>query len=98
MELTTFPGNREEWIARIGTHSDADTSKYSADEKLVFSVLEAIDFECWKYGDAPSEPTQEQAKQWLTENRAAVREMKIEPPSYLGAFAGVLDFLAENVQ
>ena len=93
-KLTRFPGNRKAWIERIGTHSNADTSKYSPDEKLVFAVLEGIDFQCWKYGDAPEDGTTEEiAKTWLKENKSLVSAMKIEPPSYLGAFAGVLDFL-----
>lgn len=94
--LTTFPGNKKAWLEHAGTHSKANISGYSEDEKLVFAVLEAIDFSCWKYGDAPQDGIHEEtAKAWLKENRKAVKAMKIEPPSYMGMMAGAFNFLDE---
>ena len=90
--LTNFPGNKEVWLARAGCHSTSSVP-VTEDERLVFAVLEALDFECWKYGDAPDGITVEQAKQWLVDNKETIRNMSIEPPSYLGAMCGVYDFL-----
>lgn len=93
--LTAFPGNRNTWIARAGIHSENAPKDGTPNEKLVFAVLEAIDFSCWKQGDAPEDLTQDQAKDWLVANKTIVRTMNIQPPSYLGLMAGAFNFLAK---
>jgi hypothetical protein len=93
-----FPWPRTPWLDRAGRHSPVAGMQMIAaadrDAVLVFALLEAIDFECWKFGDAPqSGPTEEEAKRWLVENYDEWSLLLILPPSALGLFTSAFDFL-----
>lgn len=95
--LTKFPGNEQAWLDRAGTHSAITEAPEARDERLVFAVLEAIGYECWKYGDAPNGPadSEETLKAWLVENRDAIGKMKpdVVIPDFLSLACGVYNFI-----
>lgn len=67
----------------------------SGDERLVFALLEEIDFECPKYGDSAFASCDEM-REFLLPFRDAIQEMRFEPPSYVGLMAGAFDFLLKE--
>jgi hypothetical protein len=73
-------------------HADASSSSFPVDpeQRLFFCLLEMIDFECFKYGDAPESLDEESVKTFLIKHKDNIR---CEPPTYLGAICGVYDFL-----
>lgn len=76
-------------IEHAGTH----TSKVpeASDEKLVYALLEILDFDCIRY-DCIGGITNKEIKKFLLKHKDEVLRMNIEPPSYLGLLAGVFDF------
>jgi hypothetical protein len=90
--MTSFTiGNAEAWVARAGCHSNNKVPE-DLHERLAFALLEAIDFNCWEYGDAPDDGmTIEDAKQWLYKNKELAN--RCPPPSFLGLIGSKFDFL-----
>jgi len=70
------------------------------EEKLVFALLESLDFQCYQYSDCPLNVglSEEEIKQFLLKHRKDILKMKIPLPSALGALTGVFDFLAGEEQ
>lgn len=93
--ILRFPWDKEPWLERAGTHS-MEKVPVGEDERLVFALLEAIDFECWKYGDGPTSPSLDEAKAWLRENWPIIKEMSFPPPSFMGLFGGSFSFLTDD--
>jgi hypothetical protein len=61
--------------------------------RAIFGMLVALDFECYKYGDAP-EASEQAVKEWLLEHREEA--LLVSPPTYMGLMAGVFNFLFEE--
>lgn len=74
-------------------HSDLSSVEVPKDktQRLFFSLLKMIDFECFAYDHAPEGLTLLNVKKWLVKHKD---EIKCEPPSMLGMFAGAFNFLA----
>ena len=90
------------WIKLAGHHAkwfnpDVRTGE-TDEEKLIFALLEMLDFECYDYPSCPAQPTpsKEEIKQFLLDHREAVASAKISPPTMLGMLAGTFDFLEEE--
>jgi len=90
------------WISMAGHHALRFNPKVrigeTAEERLIFALLEILDFACYKYVDAPCYPgvPKEQIEQFLLDHKEEVMKAKIDPPSILGLLAGVFDFLFEG--
>ena len=90
------------WIKLAGHHAkwfnpDVRTGE-TDEEKLIFALLEMLDFECYDYPSCPAQPTpsKEEIKQFLLNHREAVASAKIDLPTMLGTLAGTFDFLEEE--
>lgn len=60
-------------------------------EQLTYwAMLEAIGFQCWRFGDAPTGTTEKEIKSFLKANRDRIT---CEPPDYIAAVAGGYDFI-----
>lgn len=71
--------------------------RMTEEEKLVFGLLEMLDYECYKYPHAPCcILTEDEIKSFLLKHREKVLKMSILPPSMLGVACGVFDFLIEE--
>lgn len=81
-------------IKRAGIHLEYNHGESDA-EKLAFALLEILAFPRNKYKDYNG-LSDEEIKQFLLKHQKEVRALKIEPPSYIGAVAGVFSFLAEK--
>ena len=79
-----------------GRHTDL-SSNPPTDKRAreLWGLMEILDFECYRYGDAPKGITVEQVKAYLLAHKEEARTTKMEPTSYLGLVAGVFDFLCE---
>lgn len=89
-------------IERAGIHSSvvgslAAGEKLPDDEesRLVFALLEILDYECCKCDCYPY-LTEEEIKKFLLDHRDEVLKLRIPPPSYLGVLVGVYNFLFEE--
>jgi len=85
--------NEKVWLARAGTHSH-EKVPIDRQQRLFFALIEAIDYQCWQYGDCPSRPTETEAKKFLIKHKKEIKAGFIT--SYVGLFAGVLDFLKDK--
>ena len=85
----------QEVMSHAGVHS-LNPVPSSTEERLVFALLEMIDFNCFKYGDVPEGLTREETIKFLKKHRTKILDMKMYPPSYLGLLAGAYNFLWEN--
>lgn len=101
-KLTDFPWDKQPWLDRAGLHSSENVLGLESevpdvpgeeDRKLVFALLEALDFQCFEYQDAPPEPTRAQAIKWLKENKKAIEAISVPTPSQLGK-----QFVAEYLE
>ena len=87
------------WISMAGHHARKFNPEVrvgeTPEERLIFALLEILDFECYKFKDAPCYPgvSKEQIEQFLLDHRQEVKNAEIDPPSYLGLLCGVFDFL-----
>ena len=81
-------------LAAAGRHSLNGVPE-DTDDRLLFALLEMLDYECCKYGDAPATLTTEGIQSFLLRHKERVGKLP-EPPSYLGLCCGVCDFLAPN--
>ena len=59
----------------------------------LWGLMEIIDFQCDKYGDAPAGITIKQAKDYLLAHRDEVLNTEMSPTSFLGVAAGAFSFL-----
>jgi len=84
-----------EVLKHAGLHS-GQLVPQGQDEKLVFALLEILDFQCYKYEELPEGLTRENIEQFLLKHREEVLNMKIPPPSFLGVLAGAFDFLVKR--
>ena len=78
------------WLIRAGTHEQASPVPDEGDQRLFYALLEAIDWQCFEYKDAPDNITEAQAKAFLVKHKDKIT---CEPPSYVGVLAGAYDFL-----
>ena len=76
-------------LAAAGRHSMASPPP-DDDQRLLFALLEMVDWECPKYGD--TDLTMETIQSFLLRHRHAALALP-EPPSFLGMFAGAYSFL-----
>lgn len=87
-------------LTRLYAHNDSLTpdvqeGKIPKDEEnqLYYSLLNMIDYECFKYKDAPEGLDEELVKTFLKEH---ADDVKCRPPTYLGLFCGVYDFMKKD--
>lgn len=64
------------------------------DERLVFALLEVIDFQCVDYG-CFTFLSEEEIRNFLLKHKKAIGNMEIDLPSYLGAMVGKFNFLLD---
>jgi len=90
------------WIGLAGHHAlkfrhDVKIGE-TDEEKLIFALLEMLDFECYKYPSCPTQPTpsRNEIEQFLLDHKEEVLNAKIDPPSLLGLMAGTFDFLVKE--
>ncbi len=83
----------EEIINRAGLHSK-NAPKEGDTERLVFGLLEILDFECNKYEDF-SGISDDEIKAFLLDHKAEVLALDIEPSSYIGLMCGIFSFLTD---
>ena len=83
----------EAFRVRAGSHAALSSNDPPDDERgrILYGMLEAIDYECWKYGDAPPGTSLAQVKAYLKAHKAEV--LKIPFPSSLGKATGAFAFL-----
>lgn len=82
---------------RAGVHSAMGQPVPEEPEKrLLYGLLEILDFECCKYGDAPEGVTEEDIKQYLLEHKDEISNDCVS--SFVGLFCGVFSFLGEKVE
>lgn len=92
----------DKWIAMAGHHARHYNPKVrigeTLEERLIFALLEILDFECYLYKDAPCYPgvSKEEIERFLLDHKQEVENAKIDPPSYLGLLCGVFDFLLKE--
>ena len=71
--------------------------RMTEEEKLVFGLLEMLDYECYEYPHAPCcILSEEEIKSFLLKHKKKIMGMSIPPPSMLGVVCGVFDFLLEG--
>ena len=85
---------KKEWLERAGVHSD-EAIPEDERHRLIFALLEAIDFQCFEFGDCPKEPSEKEIKIFLKDNKEEILK-SINPPSYLGALGGAFNFLLDD--
>lgn len=90
---TPFPGDPIEWRSRAGIHSHV-TVPTDPLQRLFYAAMEAIGWECHKYGDAPRKPTRAVLEKWLTENVDLIEADTC--PDYLTLMAGGFDFMRKG--
>ena len=83
----------EKTLDHAGEHS-TEPPPVDEEKRLVFALLEILDFDCCDYG-CYTELSPEEIKKFLLKHKKAVLEMEIPPPSALGAMLGVFSFLLE---
>jgi len=85
-------------LERTGTHSKFFGSEVpeNGDERLVYGLLEILDFKCLEHGCYAGGITEDEVKGFLLNHKEEVRDMNIDPPSFLGIVTGVFDFLKEG--
>lgn len=67
---------------------------FSDDEKLIFSLLEMLDYQCYKFDYYCNIGlSEEDIKSFLLEHKNEVLNMNIPPPSLLGVIVGEYSFL-----
>jgi len=81
-----------EVLERAGCHSN-ERVPVEKDERLIFSLLEIIDYECYYYEDLNKKVTESALKRFLLEHCDELKNYKGSIPSYIGLFAGAFDFL-----
>ena len=92
----------DRWVAMAGHHARVFNPRVrigeTREERLIFALLEILDFECYKFKDAPCYPgvPKEQIEQFLLDHKKEVMKAKIDPPSILGLLAGAYDFLFDE--
>lgn len=82
----------KEVLNRAGCHSKEKIPVKEKD-KFIFSLLEIIDWQCFKYGDLNKKLTEPAIKRFILEHKENILNYKGNPPSYLGIFAGAFSFL-----
>jgi len=81
-------------LANAGRHSQELVPGLEGD-KLLFALLEILDFECCKYGDAYPTLTEDAIRTFVLCHRQKVLALP-SPPSYLGVLTGSFSFLCED--
>ena len=90
------------WISMAGHHALRFNPEVrvgeTPEERLIFALLEILDFQCYEFKDAPCYPgvSKEEIEQFLLDHKKEVENAKIDPPSYLGLLCGVFNFLLEK--
>lgn len=84
-----------EVVGAAERHSDMTHSEIPENEeqRLYYSLLKMLDFECFRYGDAPKGLTQQKTIEFLKDHKDLI---KCEPPSMIGLFVGVYNFMMDN--
>ena len=82
-----------ECLNRAGCHSEEEVPG-DDESKLLFSLLEILDYQCCIYKDAPADLTEENIKQFLLKHKE--KTLEINPPSFIGLFCGVFSFLTDD--
>jgi len=79
-------------LDNVVNHSELRSSKIPEDveQRLYYSLLSILDFECNRYGDAPKGLDDDDIQNFLKKHRDSI---KCEPPTYLGMLGGRFDFL-----
>lgn len=73
-------------------HSIEEPPK-SEEGKVIFRLLEMLDYECFKFGDNQG-IDEKKAKTFLIRHKEEMKNMKdLKPTSYIGLMAGVFNFL-----
>lgn len=100
----------EPWVraleASAGCHTEAGGAAAPAagEERLIFALLEAVDFECPVYAwncsgrvsGALAGVSLADVQAFLREHRTAVLASRVAPPSWRGLLSGTFDFLREE--
>ena len=95
MKLSKFPGDEKPWLERAGTHSAVNPAPKEHDERLIFSILEAIGYDCWEYKDAPDMPSEKTIRKWLVNNKKVIGKMNPDTviPDYISLVCGRYNFI-----
>lgn len=90
--LDSFPGDPQPWLDRAGCHAAIESPPKEPEQRLLFSLLEAIGYDCWNMGDAPAE--WEPIEAWIWEHRKELCALKgVPPPDYLSLVLGKYTWL-----
>ncbi len=84
-----------QFYARAGLHSSHPLPK-SKEQRIYYGMIEAIGWDCFKYGDAPQGVTEEQVRDYLIKHKDRIKAEAMS--DYLSLLAGVFDFLVETKQ
>ena len=80
-------------IQRAGVHQSlGQPAPDSEEDRLLYGLMEILDFECLKYGDYDG-LTQDQIKDFLVQHKDSLTNIHI--PSFIGLMAGAFGFLEQ---
>lgn len=92
--------------ATVGCHSEERVPRLGTEERLIFGMLEALDWNCPNYGwrcperrgvwNALRGVSETDLKAFLWDHREVVLAANILPPSFIGLVDGTFDFLKEG--
>ena len=83
----------EEFYKRAGLHS-SQLLPEDREQRVYYGMLEAIGWECFKYGDAPQGGTEEQVKNYLIQHKDRIKAGT--NPDFLSLLAGTFNFLLDK--
>ena len=85
----------EKWRELQTSYHSQEMPPSDEDAQVAFRVLEMFDFRCFDYGDNQG-IDEERVKEILIKNRDEVKNMEMNPTSYIGARVGVFNFLIDD--